>query len=95
MRLTDHVTFNFNNSMDMEAVLFYIEKAFDTTWYRGLLYKLSKLQLSPSVIKCVTSCLSNRQFRTPGEAGMATLREMQGDVPQASVLPCALYSIYI
>jgi hypothetical protein len=41
MKLTDHVTY-FNN-MSTAAVFLDIEKAFDTTWHPGLLYKLSKL----------------------------------------------------
>jgi hypothetical protein len=39
MRLTDHVTLNFNNNMSTAAVFFDIEKTFDTTWHLGLLYK--------------------------------------------------------
>jgi hypothetical protein len=38
MRLTDHVTLNFNNNMSTAAVFLDIEKAFDTTWHNGLLY---------------------------------------------------------
>jgi hypothetical protein len=34
---------NFNNNMTTAAVFLNIEKAFDTTWHSGLLYKLSKL----------------------------------------------------
>jgi hypothetical protein len=37
MRLTDHVTLNFNN-MSMAAVFLDIKKAFHTTWNTGLLY---------------------------------------------------------
>jgi hypothetical protein len=36
MRLTDHVTLNFNDKM--YAMFLDIEKAFDTTWHTGLLY---------------------------------------------------------
>jgi hypothetical protein len=36
----DHVTLNFNNNMSMAAVFLDIEKAFDTAWHLGLLYKL-------------------------------------------------------
>jgi hypothetical protein len=43
MRLTDHVTHNFNNNMSTAAVFLNIGKAFDTTWHPGFLYKLSKL----------------------------------------------------
>jgi hypothetical protein len=46
MRLEDHVTLNFNYNMSTAAVFLDIEKAFDTTWHPGLIYKLSKLQFS-------------------------------------------------
>jgi hypothetical protein len=42
-RLID-VTLNFNNNISTTAVFLDIEKAFDTTWYLGLLNKLSKLK---------------------------------------------------
>jgi hypothetical protein len=38
MRLTDHVTLNFNNSMSAAVVFLYIVKALDTTWHSALLY---------------------------------------------------------
>jgi hypothetical protein len=50
MRLTDHMTLNFNNKLSTAAVFLDIEIAFDTTWHSGLLYKLSKLKLSASLI---------------------------------------------
>jgi hypothetical protein len=43
MRLTDHITLNFNNNMSTAAVFLDIEEAFDTTWHSGLLYRLSEL----------------------------------------------------
>jgi hypothetical protein len=58
MRLTDHVTLNFNNKMSTAAVYFDIEEALDTTWHYGLLYKLSKLELSTNLIKLLGSFLS-------------------------------------
>jgi hypothetical protein len=48
MRLTDHVTIIFNNNMSTATVFLDIEKAFDTTWHTGLLYKLSNLEFSSS-----------------------------------------------
>jgi len=63
MRLTDHVTRNFNNNMSTAAVFFDIEKAFDSTWNPGLLHKLSKLHFSSTLIKLTGSFLSNRKFK--------------------------------
>jgi hypothetical protein len=63
MGLTDHVPLNFNNNMFTPAVLLDIDKAFDTTWHRGLLYKLPKLNFSENLIKLISSFLSKRKFR--------------------------------
>jgi hypothetical protein len=63
MRLADHVILNFNNNMSAVAVFLDIEKAFDTTWYSGLLYNLTELEFSTSLIKLIISFLTNRKFR--------------------------------
>jgi hypothetical protein len=62
MRLTDHVTLNFNNNMSTAAVFLDIEKAFDATWHPSLIYKLSKLEFSAGIMKLIGSFLSNRKF---------------------------------
>jgi hypothetical protein len=72
MRLTDNVMLNYNNKMSTAAVFLDIERAFDTTWYSGLLYKLSKLEFSTDLIKLLGEIL--------------TPRVMQAGVPQGSVL---------
>jgi hypothetical protein len=62
MRLTDHLALNFNNNISKAAVFLDIEKAFETIWHSGLLYKLSKSELSTSLIKLSSSFLSQRKF---------------------------------
>jgi hypothetical protein len=44
MRLTDHVTLNFNNNMSTAAVFLDIEKSFYITWHIVFLYKLLELK---------------------------------------------------
>jgi hypothetical protein len=95
MRLTDHVTLNFNNNLSTVAVILDIEKAFHTRWHPGLLYELSKLEFSINFIKLISSFLSQRKFRVSVEGEISTPREMQAGVPQGSVLSPTLYSIYI
>jgi hypothetical protein len=43
-----------DNKMSTAAVFLDIEKAFDTTWHPGLLYKLSKLNFSTRIIKLIS-----------------------------------------
>jgi hypothetical protein len=95
MRLADHVTLNFNYKMSTAVVFLDIEKAFDTTWHSGLLYKLSKLEFSNSLTKLIGSFLSHRKFRVSVEGEMSTPREMQAGVPQGSVLSPTLFNLYI
>jgi hypothetical protein len=48
--------------MNMAAIFLDIERAFDTRWHLDLLYKLSKLKFSFSLMKLISSCLSQRKF---------------------------------
>jgi hypothetical protein len=50
----DYVTPNMNNNMSKAAVFFDIEKAFDTTRQNGLLYELSELRFSSSLIRLIS-----------------------------------------
>jgi hypothetical protein len=81
--------------MSTAAVFLDIEKAFDTTWHPGFIYKLSELGFSTSLIKLISSFLSQRKFRVSVEGEMSTPREMKVGVPQGSVLSPTLYSWYI
>jgi hypothetical protein len=86
MSLTDHATLNFNNKISTAALFLDIEQAFDTTWRSGLLYKLSKLELSTNLIKLLGPFLSQSDFKVSVEGKMSTPRVMQAGVPQGSVL---------
>jgi hypothetical protein len=61
----------------------------------GLLYKLSALQISNSLIKLIGSFLSQRKCIVSVEGEMSTPRDLQAKVPQGSALSPNLYSLYI
>jgi hypothetical protein len=94
MRFVDHVTLNFNNNNSMTAVFLDIEKAFDTTWQPGLLYKLSKFEFSASLIKLISSFLSQRIFGISVEDEKSTSKEIQGGVPKVQSCPqhCTVFT---
>jgi len=81
--------------MSTAVVLLDIGKAFDFTWRPGLLYKVSKLHFSASLIKLIRSFLSNRKFRVMVQGEMTTPRDIQAGMPQGSVLAPLLYSLYV
>jgi hypothetical protein len=74
MRLTDHVTLKLNHNMLTGAVFLNIEKASDTTWHPGLLYELSELEFSVSLIKLIMSFLRNRKFKVSVEGELSSFR---------------------
>jgi hypothetical protein len=91
----DHVTLNFSNNMPMAMVCLDIEKAFDTTWHLGLMYKLSKLKFSISLINLLSSFLPQRKFGVSVEDEMSTPRDIQAGVPHGFFLSPTLYNIYM
>jgi hypothetical protein len=86
MRLTDQVTLNLNDNMSTVALFLGIEKAVDTTWHSGLLYKLRKLESLSTLIKLIGSFLSQHKFSVLIEGEMSTPRKIRAGVPQGSVL---------
>jgi hypothetical protein len=95
MRITDHVTLNFNNKISTVAVFLDIKKAFDITYHAGLLYKLSKLEFSTSLIKLISSFPSQRKFSFSVEGEMSTPSVKQAGVPQGSFLFLTLFNMRI
>jgi hypothetical protein len=81
--------------MSTAVVFLDIEKAFDTTWHLGLLYKLSTLQFSISLIKLIGSFLSQRKFWVSFEGQISTPKDIQVGILQGSVLSPTLHSLYI
>jgi hypothetical protein len=78
MRLMNHVIRNFNDKMSTATVLLDIKKAFDTTWYSGLLYKLSKFEFSSSLIKLFGG---RRNVYAKGNASRGATRFGPGPYP--------------
>jgi hypothetical protein len=81
--------------MSMAAVFLDIERAFDTTWHLGLLHKLQEIKFSVSIIKLISSFLSQRGFRDSVEGEMCAPRYIQVGVPRGFFLSPTLYSLYI
>jgi hypothetical protein len=80
--------------MSTADVLLDIEKAFDKTWRLGLLYKLSESKFFISLLKLISSFLSQGKSGVSGEGKMSMTRDTQAGVSQVSVLSSTLYSIY-
>jgi hypothetical protein len=81
--------------MSTATVLLDIEKAFNTIWHPGFLYKLYTLPISTMLIKLISSFLTELKFRVSVEGEIFAPKAIEARVPQGSVLSPTLYSIYI
>lgn len=75
-------------------ILLDIEKAFDSVWHDGLLYKLSHFGFPLAIIKIIKSFLQNRTFSVKYKNVLSTSRNLLAGVPQGSSLSPVLYNIY-
>ena len=94
-KLTHQLSENFNNDLNTASVFLDVEKAFDRVWHEGLLYKLSKLNISLEIVKIIQSFLTDRTFTTKIEHSFSTTRHVLAGVPQGSCLSPTLYLTYI
>jgi hypothetical protein len=61
-RLTDFITHGFNRNKHTGIVLLDIEKAYDTVWVQGLIYKLISYDVPDYLVHFLLLYLTNRMF---------------------------------
>lgn len=71
-----------------------IEKAFDSIWHAGLIYKLLELKFPLTLCKIISSFLTNRSFAVHINDAKSNTHPIIAGVPQGSCLSPYLYNIY-
>ena len=77
------------------AVSFDLEKAYDTTWRRGILEEMHRIGLRGNLPTFISGLLSRRSFKVRVGNSLSTAREQLEGVPQGSVLACLCFSLAI
>lgn len=93
-RIYNHINTAFKNGNSTILVTLDIEKAFDSVWYNGLLYKMIQFNFPVYLIRTVESFLKNRLFCVCLNGKYTDLVEIPAGVPQGSVLGPILYNLY-
>lgn len=71
------------------------ERAFDTVWHDGLIFKLDNMNFPSYLTKIVLSYLKNRTFQVRVNASLSEARNVKAGVPQGGILSPVLYTLFV
>ena len=71
-----------------------VKRAFDRVWHDGLIAKLHRQNINPSLVRLISSYLCDRKFQVQIGDSMSSPRTLRAGVAQGSVLSPTLYSLY-
>lgn len=92
---TADVATQLNKRSGTIAVSLDTEKAFDTTWQAGIIYKMKRIYHFPQqYCKVIANYLDNRSFRVMVEGKVSNCKQIKAGVPQGSILGPTLFNIY-
>lgn len=94
--LEHDITTALNRGVTTIAVTLDMEKAFDTTWQEGLVYKMEHIfQFSEHMCRMVLSYLTDRHFTVKAGGALSAKHSVAAGVPQGGALSATLFALYV
>lgn len=94
-RITEKITKAFNTKKSVGMILLDIQKAFDTVWHNGLVYKLITMGVPDYLVALIKSYLTNRKFKVKINEDYSDEKKCSAGVPQGSIIGPTLFNAYI
>lgn len=95
MRISKSIKKSLNKKESTGMLAYDVEKAFDSVWHKGLLYKMIKYKFPTYITKLVKSFLTKRSFHVSIDGTASKSHNIIAGVPQGSVLSPILYNIFM
>lgn len=94
-KFSSDVCWALNNNECVAACLIDLEKAFDTVWVNGLIYKLIKKKFPLHLVKMIFSSITNKQFFTSTGADISDIKfSVKEGLQQGTVNSPILFNIF-
>lgn len=93
-RIKNKINLNKRLRKSTGLILLDIEKAFDTVWHNGLLYKMVAANMPKYICKIVSQFLEDREYAVSVNQSVSPFKSIPAGLPQGSILSPTLYSIY-
>lgn len=95
LRVSQHIRNKWRQRKSTGMVLFDIEKAFDSVWHDGLVFKVNKMDFPKYLCAMIREFRPNRTFRVFVNDGKSLAKRIPAGLPQGSILSPSLYSIFL
>ncbi|KAG4068987.1 hypothetical protein HA402_005648 [Bradysia odoriphaga] len=93
-RIINIINANKTSRKSTGMVLIDMEKAFDSVWHDGLLFKLEKVGTPSYLIKIISSFLKDRSFTVCVNGAESSPKSVPAGLAQGSVISPLLYAVY-